>query len=128
MLDRQELTAVERGQKADAGVDRLIAHPVAVEPPDHHRACAAVTFGTAFLAAVQAFFESQPVEQRHRRIDFADLLQPVAQQKTHRASHHSATAEGHGTKTPNPCLQTVVTKMSENRTVSNGIGYQSRRT
>ena len=55
-----------RGEQ-DAGIDRLVDQPLAAQPPQHHRAGAAVALGAAFLGAGRALGQAQIVEQRQRR-------------------------------------------------------------
>ena len=87
MLHRQQPAAVQRGEEADAGVHRLVAQRVAVQPPDHHGAGAAVALRTAFLGADPPFRQPQPVQHRQGRIDRVDLPKLVAEIEAEALAH-----------------------------------------
>jgi hypothetical protein len=67
ILDRDELGAVELAQEQNAGVERLIGEPATPKPRQHHRACAAIPFGAAFLRSLRSHLLSQPVEDSRTR-------------------------------------------------------------
>ena len=67
VLHRHDVGRVERSDEADAGIDGLVAEIAVDEPPDEHRAGAAVALRAAFLRAGQALLEPQMVEQRRAR-------------------------------------------------------------
>ena len=55
---------IERGEEADAGVDRLVAQRLPASAADEHGAGAAVALGAAFLGAAEPAVQPQVVEQR----------------------------------------------------------------
>jgi hypothetical protein len=67
ILDRDELGAVELAQEQNTGVERLVSKPASAQPRQHHRACAAIPFGAAFLRSLRSHFLSQPVENSRAR-------------------------------------------------------------
>ena len=72
--------AVERGQQADAGVDRRQLHTVATgsvlrQLADHDGACTAIALGAALFGASAVHVLAQPVEQRAMRVDTGQLNQ-----------------------------------------------------
>ena len=67
VLDRDDLGAVGLAGEQDAGIDRLVDEALAAQPPQHHRAGAAIALGAALLGAGRALGQAQIVEQRQRR-------------------------------------------------------------
>ena len=63
VFHREQCLAVQRGQKLDAGVDRLqLQRAGRVQRTQHHRAGAAVAFGAAFLGAAAMGVFAQPLQ------------------------------------------------------------------
>ena len=87
VFDRDDLAAVGLAGEQDAGIDRLVDEPLAAQPPQHHRAGAAVALGAAFLGAGRAFGQAQVVEQRERRRSSAKLHHLAAPQEADFAAH-----------------------------------------
>ena len=87
VLDGDQLLAVERRHELDAGIDRAIAEPVAVELAEHHRAGAAIALGAALLGAAAPLDPAQILEHGHRRIDRAELAEPAAEQEPDAVAH-----------------------------------------
>ena len=88
MLDRQQLAAVQRRQEADAGIDRLVAQPSAIEPADDDGAGAAIALGAAFLAAGTRAVIAQPVEHGQGRVDARQADDLTIQTKTKLGAHN----------------------------------------
>ena len=73
ILDRDQLGAVELAQEQNAGVERLVGEPAALEPRQHHRACAAIPFGAAFLRSLRSHLLPQPIENGRARGELAEI-------------------------------------------------------
>ena len=82
MLDGDHMATIERGQKANTGIDRLIPQHAAGEPPDQHGAGAAIALGAAFLGAGQSPVEAQEIEQGLRGRDIGQRHRRPVEQKT----------------------------------------------
>src|SRR5690606_18073318 len=87
VLDRDQLPAVALRHEQDAGVDRAVADPLAVELAEHHGAGAAVALGAAFLGPGAPLGLAQPVQDGEVRIEPAQLARLVAKEKAHRLGH-----------------------------------------
>lgn len=72
MLYRHDMGAMQRAQKANAGIDAFISQRAIEQPPDQDRTCAAVTFRTAFLAACQPSGEPKVIK---KRVGWSKILQ-----------------------------------------------------
>ena len=66
ILDGDEFDAVELAKQQDAGVDRLVAQPPALQARQDNRAGAAVAFAAALLRSLGERLLAQPVEHRRR--------------------------------------------------------------
>ena len=73
MLDGHHMRPMQRADKGDARVDRLVAEPIRAEPPDQHRARTAIALGAAFLGAAQPLGQPQIVEQRLGGAEIGEL-------------------------------------------------------
>ena len=72
-LDSDQLLAVERRQKLDAGVHgaHLDIVAIAIEFGQHDGACTAIAFGTAFFGSGAAQIFAQVLQHGSRRVDVA---------------------------------------------------------
>ena len=84
ILDRDQLGAVELAQEQNAGVERLVGEPAAPEPRQHHRACAAIPFGAAFLRSLRSHLLPQPVEDGRAGGELAESNVPAPKTKAQR--------------------------------------------
>ncbi len=64
MLHCHDMGAVQRAQKTDAGIDAFITQRTVQQPPDQHRARAAVAFRAAFLGPGQPLADAEVIEKR----------------------------------------------------------------
>jgi len=69
MLDGHHMRALQHADKADAGVDGLVAELIAAQPADQYGARAAIALGAAFLRPAQPFGQPQVIEQRLGSLD-----------------------------------------------------------
>jgi hypothetical protein len=76
-----ELLAVEDWQEQDAGVDGLVAKPVARRLAEHHRAGAAVALRAALLRAGLALLDAQVLQHGHVGIEIRQAPLRVVQQE-----------------------------------------------
>jgi hypothetical protein len=81
VLDGDNVTAIEGGKKADAGIDGFIFQDATVQAANEYGAGAAITLGAAFLASGQAAFQAKVVQQRLVRRDILDSHIGAIQQK-----------------------------------------------
>ena len=63
MFDRHNMAKVDRCQKPDTGIDRLIDQAITDPAADQNRTGAAIALGTAFLCPGQARLKPQKIEQ-----------------------------------------------------------------
>ena len=69
MLDGDDMTAVQRGEEPDAGVDGLVDQRPVGQASDQHGAGPAIALGAAFLGSCQAAVQPQEIQQGVRRAD-----------------------------------------------------------
>ena len=74
VFDREDLCAVDRGQRNDAGIHRLVLQYPIMKSADQHRACAAVSLGAALFGAGESGFEPDKVQQRLVQIKRRSVL------------------------------------------------------
>ena len=86
ILDRDQFRAVELAQEQNTGVERLVSQPASAQPRQHHRACAAIPFGAAFLRSVRSHLLPQPVEDGRARGELSKTNLAASKTKTQRIS------------------------------------------
>ena len=93
MLYRDHVTAIQRGQKPNAGIDRLVAQHASDQSTNQNRASAAIALGTAFLGSGQPPLDPQEIQQGVAGPDIVQpLLRPVQQKPNVVARFHSTLA------------------------------------
>ena len=81
VFNRDELCAVELAQKQNAGVERLVGEPAALELRQRHGACAAIALGAAFLGPLRSHLLAQPVENGRARGESVERNLAAAEKK-----------------------------------------------
>ena len=101
MFNRDDMTAVQRRQKTDAGIHGFIVQHAILKPPNHNRTGPAIAFRTAFLGAGQTLLKPQIVQKRQCGFHAWDRLFLSVQKKanvaliSHAASYNLSRAGGY---------------------------------
>ena len=104
MLDGDDVAAMARGEKADAGVDRLVMQMAVMQPAHQNRAGAAIALGAALLGAGQAQVQSQKVQKRVARAGLGQADLGIVQKKAQFAAHQVlASVAGYGESLDSKC-------------------------
>jgi hypothetical protein len=87
ILDRDNIGRVHPTEKLDAGIHRLVDYLPVAQPPDSHRASAAIAFAAAFLRARRVFGEPEIVQQHRARRKIVDLDDPAIAKEADGMAH-----------------------------------------